>query len=53
MRVPNKREFAAGERQPDKFKESDRELDCDEDDARWDEGRWNVAASKPAPGTSE
>jgi hypothetical protein len=35
--------------QIDKFKEAARELECDEDEARWDEQLPNVAGQKPAP----
>lgn len=33
--------------QLDKFKEAARELDCDEDEARWDERLKKVAKGKP------
>lgn len=33
--------------QSDKFKEAARELDCDEDEARWDERLKKVAKGKP------
>ncbi len=35
--------------QSDKFKQAARELDCDEDEARWDERLRKVAGQKPAP----
>ena len=35
--------------QADKFKEAARELECDEDEARWDERLKKVAKAKPAP----
>ncbi|MCL4671935.1 MAG: hypothetical protein KJZ64_03155 [Sphingomonadaceae bacterium] len=36
-----------GETQSDKFKEAARELECDEDEARWDERLRKVAKGKP------
>lgn len=36
--------------QADKFKELARELDCDEDEARWDERLMKVAKGKPEKG---
>jgi len=33
--------------QSDKFKEAARELECDEDEARWDERLKKVAGPKP------
>lgn len=39
--------------QADKFKEAARDLDCDEDEARWDERLRKVARQKPAPGKPE
>lgn len=33
--------------QTDKFKETARELECDEDEARWDERLKKVAKGKP------
>lgn len=33
--------------QSDKFKQAARELECDEDEARWDERLKKVAAQKP------
>ena len=36
-----------GERQDEKFKRVARELECDEDEARWDETVAKVAAVKP------
>lgn len=35
--------------QSDKFKQLARELECDEDEARWDERLKKVAAQKPEP----
>jgi hypothetical protein len=35
--------------QLDKFKQAARELECDEDEARWDERLKKVAEHKPAP----
>ncbi len=35
--------------QSDKFKEAARELECDEDEARWDERLRKVAKQKVAP----
>ena len=35
--------------QIDKFKESAREAECDEDEARWDERLKKVAKGKPEP----
>jgi hypothetical protein len=35
--------------QLDKFKEAARDLECDEDEARWDERLKKVAKQKPAP----
>jgi hypothetical protein len=35
--------------QADKFKEAARELECDEDEAHWDERLKKVARQKPAP----
>ena len=35
--------------QADKFKEAARELECDEDEAHWDERLKKVAKQKPAP----
>lgn len=35
--------------QSDKFKQAARELECDEDEARWDERLKKVAAQKPPP----
>jgi len=35
--------------QSDKFKEAARELECDEDEARWDERLKKVAKQKPSP----
>lgn len=37
----------AGKSQSDKFKELARELECDEDEAHWDERLEKVAKSKP------
>lgn len=36
-----------GESQSDKFKEAARDLDCDEDDARWEKRLKDVAKAKP------
>lgn len=35
--------------QVDKFKQAARELECDEDEARWDERLRKVAKPKPEP----
>jgi hypothetical protein len=35
--------------QPDKFKDLARELEADEDEARWDERLKKVAKAKPVP----
>lgn len=35
--------------QSDKFKDTARELECDEDEGRWEERLKKVAAHKPAP----
>ncbi len=35
--------------QVDKFKQAARELECDEDEARWDERLKKVAKGKPEP----
>ena len=35
--------------QSDKFKEAARDLECDEDEARWEERLKKVAGHKPAP----
>lgn len=35
--------------QLDKFKQAARDLDCDEDEARWDATLKKVAKQKPAP----
>lgn len=35
--------------QIDKFKDAARELECDEDEARWDERLKKVAKGKPEP----
>ena len=35
--------------QIDKFKQAARELECDEDEARWDERLRKVAGHKPKP----
>ena len=35
--------------QSDKFKKAARELECDEDEARWDERLRKVVRQKPAP----
>lgn len=35
--------------QSDKFKEAARELECDEDEARWDERLKKVAKARPVP----
>ena len=35
--------------QKDKFKAAARELECDEDEARWDERLKKVAKGKPQP----
>ena len=35
--------------QSEKFKEAARELECDEDEARWDERLRKVAGQKPEP----
>ncbi len=40
---------AEPESQIDKFKELARELEADEDEARWDERLRKVAKAKPAP----
>jgi hypothetical protein len=37
------------ESQSDKFKAAARELECDEDEARWDDRLKKVAKPKPAP----
>lgn len=37
------------EPQIDKFKRTARELECDEDEARWDERLKKVAKGKPEP----
>lgn len=39
--------------QSDKFKEAARELECDEDEARWDERLKKVAKGKPEPENPE
>ena len=39
--------------QSDKFKQTAKELECDEDEARWDERLKKVAKAKPAPEASE
>lgn len=39
--------------QSDKFKEAARELECDEDEARWDERLKEVASAKPEPEDNE
>ena len=39
--------------QSDKFKEAARELECDEDEARWDDRLKKVAKAKPTPGKPE
>ena len=36
-------------KQLDEFKKTARELECDEDEARWDERLKKVAKSKPEP----
>jgi hypothetical protein len=38
--------------QLDKFKQAARDLECDEDEARWDATLKKVAAQKPAPDKS-
>jgi len=38
--------------QLDKFKQAARELECDEDEARWDERLRKVAKQKPEPDES-
>ncbi len=35
--------------QSEKFKQAARDLDCDEDEVRWDERLRKVAGQKPAP----
>ncbi len=35
--------------QSDKFKETARELECDEDEARWDERLKKIAKAAPQP----
>lgn len=35
--------------QSDKFKDAARALECDEDEARWDERLKKIAKQKPAP----
>jgi hypothetical protein len=37
------------ESQSERFKRAARELECDEDEARWDERLKQVAEHKPAP----
>jgi hypothetical protein len=39
--------------QLDRFKQAARELECDEDEARWDDRLKKVAKQKPAPGKPE
>ena len=39
--------------QSDKFKAAARALDCDEDEARWDERLKKVARQKPSEGKPE
>lgn len=39
--------MAKKQSQSDKFKEAARELECDEDEARWDERLKKVAKGKP------
>ncbi len=39
--------MANGHRQSEKFKELARELECDEDEARWDERLKKIATGKP------
>lgn len=39
--------------QSDKFKEAARELECDEDEARWEEKLRKVVKQKPAPEKSD
>lgn len=39
--------------QTDKFKETAREADCDEDEARWDDRLKKVAKGKPEPEKAE
>lgn len=43
----------AAESQSDKFKALARELEADEDEARWDERLAKVVAHRPAPETPE
>lgn len=42
-----------GQSQSDKFKAAARELECDDDEARWDERLKKVAGQKPAPAKPE
>lgn len=42
-------ERSTNEKQRDKFVETARELECDEDEARWDERLKKVAKGKPEP----
>jgi hypothetical protein len=39
--------MAEDQTQSDKFKAAARELDCDEDEARWDERLAKIATQKP------
>ncbi len=42
--------MADEEPQSERFKEAARELECDEDEARWDERLRKVAGQKPTEG---
>lgn len=39
--------------QSERFKQAARDLDCDEDEARWDDRLRKVVTHKPAPEKSE
>ena len=47
--MPSDNTAASGQSQSDKFKALARELEADEDEARWDERLKKVARLKPGP----
>lgn len=47
------RQMTDNQTQREKFDQAARELECDEDEARWDATLKKVAAQKPAPAQDE
>lgn len=53
MRIGYSRDMAADQTQREKFEQAARELECDEDEAAWDERLRKIAKQKPEPENPE